>query len=510
MAAKTIVDLQNSSIFILLCLFSCLCYSFFFFKKRNSQGCDLPPSPPSLPIIAHLHLLLSPLLHKSLQKLSSKYGPLLYLRVFNVPIILVSSASIAYEIFKTQDENVSTRYLPTNEGSLFFGSSGFAIAPYGDYWKFVKKIFTTNLLGPQALERSRGIRAAEVNRFYLNLVDKATKNESVEIAEEAMKLITNSMCKMLIGKSFSEDEEKVRGLLDETDVMSKKFFLAAILREPLAKFGISLFEKDLASISHSYDEVLEKSLLECEEHNQSSELLAALLEACQGKTGEYKITRNHIKSLFVDFFIAGTSNSTNTIKWTMAEIFENPKILERLREEIDSVIKKTRLIQETDLPNLPYLQAVVKESLRLHPSSTLLLRNFQEGCKVRGFDVLEKTALVVNGYAVMRDPDVWEYPNEFKPERFLPSSRSFQEDETKEEVLKYLPFGSGRRGCPGSNLAYLSVGTAVGVMVQCFDWKIEGDKVNMEEVPRTMTSTMAHPLKCTPRLRNVKPLISIV
>ncbi|KAG5378782.1 hypothetical protein IGI04_026624, partial [Brassica rapa subsp. trilocularis] len=464
MAATFIVDFGNGFIFIILCLISFLCYYFFFKKPNDSQDCDLPPSPPSLPIIGHLHLLLSLLVHKSLHKLSSKYGPILYLRVLNVPILLVSSASIAYEIFRAQDMNVSTRNLPTNEGSLFFGSSGLATASYGDYWKFIKKLITTKLLGPQALERSRGVRADEVNRFYLNLVDKATKKESVEIAEEAMKLISNSMCKMLMGKS--DHAEKVRGLVAETDVLSKKFFLAAILRKPLSKLGISVFEKGLASISSRYNEVLEKSLVEYEEeHNQSC------------KTAEYKITRNHIKALYVDLFVASTDTSTNTIQWTMAEIFNNPKILARLREEIDSVVEKTRLIQETDLPNLPYLQAVVKEGLRLHPPVPLVLRSFQEGCKIGGFDVLEKTKLVVNSYAVMRDPDVWEYPEEFKPERFLPSSRSYQE----EVLLKYIPFGSGRRGCPGSNLAYLSVETAIGVMVQCFDWKIEGDEVNMEE-----------------------------
>lgn len=405
--------------------------------------------------------------------------------------------------------NVSTRNLPTNEGSLFFGSSGLATASYGDYWKFIKKLITTKLLGPQALERSRGVRADEVNRFYLNLVDKATKKESVEIAEEAMKLISNSMCKMLMGKS--DHAEKVRGLVAETDVLSKKFFLAAILRKPLSKLGISVFEKDLASISSRYNDVLEKSLVEYEEdHNQSCEMLDVLLEACQGKTAEYKITRNHIKALYVDLFVASTDTSTNTIQWTIAEIFNNPKILERLREEIDSVVEKTRLIQETDLPNLPYLQAVVKEGLRLHPPVPLVLRSFQEGCKIGGFDVLEKTKLVVNSYAVMRDPDVWEYPEEFKPERFLPSSRSYQEDEMKEEVLKYIPFGSGRRGCPGSNLAYLSVEIAIGVMVQCFDWKIEGDEVNMEEARGTLTLTMAHPLKCIPLLRDLNPLPSIL
>ncbi|CAF1970640.1 unnamed protein product [Brassica napus] len=440
MAATFIVHFENGFIFIIICLFSFLCYYFFFKKPNDSQGCDLPPSPPSLPIIGHLHLLLSLLVHKSLHKLSSKYGPILYLRVLIVPILLVSSASIAYEIFRAQDMNVSTRNLPTNEGSLFFGSSGLATAPYGDYWKFIKSS------SPQSSSDLRPSRGHEASA-------------------------------------------RMRCLI-------KEVFLGGYLAQAAFEARDRSFQKDLVSISSRYNKVLEKSLVEYEEdHNQSCEMLDVLLEACQA---EYKITRNHIKALFVDLFAANTDTSTNTIQWTMA------KILERLREEIDSVVEKTRLIQETDLPNIPYLQAVVKEGLRLHPD-----RTFQEGCKIGGFDTLEKTKLVVNCYAVMTDPDVWEYPEEFKPERFLPSSRSYQEDEMKEEVLKYIPFRSGRRGCPGSNLAYLSVETAIGVMVQCFDWKIEGDEVNMEEARGTLTLTMAHPLKCTPLLRDLNLLPSI-
>lgn len=113
----------------------------------------------------------------------------------------------------------------------------------------------------------------------------------------------------------------------------------------------------------------------------------------------------------------------------------------------------------------------------------------------------------------MRDPYLWEDPEEFKPERFLlasPRSGGQEDEMIKEEVLKYIPFGSGRRGRPGSNLAYLSAGIAIGVMVQCFDWKIEGDKVNMEEARGTMMVAMAHPLKCTPLLRYPNRLPSLV
>ncbi|CAH8261968.1 unnamed protein product [Arabidopsis lyrata] len=397
---------------------------------------------------------------------------LLHLRIFSVPIILVSSASVAYEIFKLHDVNVSSRGVAAIDESLLFGSSGIVNAPYGDYWKFMKKLIATKLLRPQSLERSRGIRNEELMR-------------------------------MSMGRSFSEENgeaEKVRGLVDESYALTKKMFLAALLRKPIKKFGISLFEKEIMGVSDRFDELLERILVEhnekLHEEHQGTDMMDVLLAAYGDENIEYKITRNHIKSFFVELFVGGTDSSVQTTQWTMAEIINNRNVHERVREEIDSVVGKTRLIQETDLPNLPYLQAVVKEELRLHPPGPLLVRTFQERCEIKGFYIPEKTTLVINAYAVMRDPDSWEDPDEFKPERFLSSSSG--KDEEKEQAFKYLPFGGGRRGCPGGNLAYIFVGTAIGVMVQYFDWKIKGDKVNMEETYEGMNLSMVHPLKCTP------------
>ncbi|XP_020887921.1 cytochrome P450 705A5 [Arabidopsis lyrata subsp. lyrata] len=487
-----IIEYQNYFIFVLLCFFSLLFYPLFFKKPKDSQGgFDLPPSPPSLPIIGHLHLLLSTLTHKSLQKLSSKYGPFLHLRIFNVPVIFVSSASVAYEIFRAHDVNISFRGNPPVKESLLVGSSGFFTAPYGNYWKFMKKLMVTKLLGPQALQRSRGIRADELERFYKHLLDKARKNESIEIGKEAMKLINNSICKMFMGRSCSEENgeaERVRGLVTESTALTKKIFMANMLHRHLKKLGISLFKKEIMGVSCRFNEVLERILEEYEEK---------LGAAYRDKNAECKITRNHIKSLFVDLVVAGTDTSRHATQWTMAEIINKPAILDKLREEIDSVVGRTRLVQETDLPSLPYLQAIVKEGLRLHPPGPLFARTAREGCRVGGFYVPQNTPLVVNAYAMMRDPDTWEEPNEFKPERFLGSGK----EEEREHGLKYIPFGSGRRGCPGVNLAYILVGTAIGVMVQCFDWKIKGDKVNMEEARGALVLTMAHPLKCIPVAR---------
>lgn len=210
----------------------------------------------------------------------------------------------------------------------------------------MKKLITTKLLGPQALERSRGIRGDEVKLFYSNLLDKAMRKERVDIGEEAMKLTNNSMCKILMGRVCVEDAEIVRGLVAKTDSLTKKLFLASVLRRPLEKLGISLFKKELMGVSSMFDEVLERYLVEHEkkQEEQGGDMMDVLIEAYRDENAEYKITRNHIKSSLVDLFIAGSETTSNSIEWTMAELINNPKSHEKLRGEIDLIVGKTRLI----------------------------------------------------------------------------------------------------------------------------------------------------------------------
>ncbi|CAH8382298.1 unnamed protein product [Eruca vesicaria subsp. sativa] len=494
---------ENGLTLILLSIFSTF-FLFAFFLKKPKKVFDLPPSPPSLPIIGHLHLLFTTSLHKSFQKISFKYGPLLHLRIFNVRILLVSSASLAYEIFKDHDMSISSHGPIGIDECIVFGSYGFLKAPYGDYWKFMKKTITTKVLGPQALERSRDLRAVEIERFYRDLLDKAMKKESVEIGEEALRLVSSVLGKMSLGRSFSE-EERVSEFSGEIAALTQKIFLQQVLRKPLEKIGLSPpFKKEVMDASYKFEELLEKIIVKYEEEkDQGSELMDTLLAACGNEDAEYKICRSHIKALLAELFFGAGDTSSKSTQWAMAEILNNHKIFERLREEIDSVVGKTRLIQEIDLPKLPYLQAVIKESLRLHPPGALLPREFEQGCKIGGFYIPKGTSLVINAYAVMRDADSWKDPDEFKPERFLG-----EEDARREHVLNYLPFGAGRRGCPGSNIAYILGGITIGVMVQCFDWKIEGDKVNMEEATGRALLALAHPLNCTPLPRTLNLLPS--
>lgn len=199
--------------------------------------------------------------------------------------------------------------------------------------------------------------------------------------------------------------------------------------------------------------------------------------------------------------MAGTDTSSAAMQWAMAELLNRPEAFHKLREEINAVVGPNRLVKESDVQNLPFLRAVIRETLRLHPSAPLIIRECAEDCMVNGSLVKAKTRVLVNVYAIMRDPELWANPDEFMPERFLESSGEKigeHQMEFKGQNFRYLPFGSGRRGCPGASLAMLVMHAAVGALVQCFDWKVkDGEKIDLS-TGSGFAAEMATPLACYP------------
>lgn len=187
----------------------------------------------------------------------------------------------------------------------------------------------------------------------------------------------------------------------------------------------------------------------------------------------------------------------------MAEIMNNPGVLKKIKAEVEAVVGTTRLVKESDVPNMPYLQAVVKEVLRLHPTAPLALRQSAEDCSINGYDVKGQTRTLINVYAIMRDPEAWVNPEDFIPDRFLLDGEINGGDESvmikmDGSDFRYIPFGFGRRGCPGASLALTVMQVTIATLVQCFEWKIKGeDKVNMEE-GSSFSAGLAKPLVCYP------------
>lgn len=209
-----------------------------------------------------------------------------------------------------------------------------------------------------------------------------------------------------------------------------------------------------------------------------------------------------------DLLIAGVDTTSATIQWAMVELFNHPDVLGKLREEIDATVGSTRLINESDIPNLPYLQAILKETLRLHNPGPLLRRKCNTDCQISGYDVKAGTKILINAYAIMHDPHTWHDPERFIPERFGDGNAAADhhgqagEMELKGQDFRFLPFGSGRRACIGLAHAAIVMHTTIGALIQCFEWRVKDDEKMDIKMVTGYSGAMAHSLVCFPARRS--------
>ncbi|MED6130391.1 hypothetical protein PIB30_000901 [Stylosanthes scabra] len=474
--------------------------------SNSSSGKKKLPSPPSLPIIGHLHLVGS-VIPKSFESLAKLYGPLIQLRLGASTCILVSNAQVAREVMKTHELNFC--YRPNFGSSEYFLYKGsyFITAPYGPYWRFMKKLCVTQLLSSSQLGRFMHIREQEIKKLLKSLMVCSEEGRECDLGFELTTLTNNILCRMAMSTTCFEndDAEEIHGFVKEFLEVGAKLSIGEVFG-PLGKLDLFGYGKKLGKIVGKFDCILERIMEEhehgdgCDDEEETTmDMMDILLRVYRDPNAQVRLTRNDIKAFFLDIFLAGTDTSSVALQWSMAEILNHPTILKKLKAEIDGVVGSTRLVNESDVPNLPYLQAVVKEVLRLHPTAPFALRQSAEDCIINGFHVKAQTRTLVNVYAIMRDPQSWHNPQDFIPERFLDADQA-NDDTIKTSVndFRYIPFGFGRRGCPGSSLALTVIQATIAALIQCFEWKIKGgDKVNMEE-GSSFSAGLAKPLLCYP------------
>ncbi|XP_047339075.1 cytochrome P450 93A3-like [Impatiens glandulifera] len=491
-------------IFILVIFLISLISLWTFFRPRAT---GVLPGPLALPIIGHLHLL-APLPHQALHKLSTKYGPIMQLFLGSVPCIVASSSEAAKDFLKTYESSFSNRPESFAVDYLTYGSQDFSFAPYGPYWKFIKKLCMSELLGGRTLDLLAPVRREELRTFLDRVTKNARSGKAIDLGGELVRLTNNVISRMVMSERCSEKEDEageVRKLVQEMAELTGKFNLSDFIWF-LKKVDLQGFGKRLKDVRHRFDGMMERIIREHEEarglrkndHDQAKDLLDIMLDISEDEKSEMKLSRENIKAFVLDIFAAGTETSAITTEWAMAELINHPDIMKRAQEEIDLVVGKDRLVEESDIHSLHYLRAIVKETLRLHPTGPLIVRESNESCQVHDYHIPTKTRLFVNVWAIGRDPRHWVNPLEFKPERFLGEEGKKQID-VRGQHFELLPFGSGRRGCPGTSLALQVVQTSLAAMIQCFEWEVDGGKgsVNMEEGVG-LTLPMAHPLVCVP------------
>ncbi|XP_038697127.1 cytochrome P450 93A2-like [Tripterygium wilfordii] len=500
------------------------CYCFLFFISvivsfvvigpiikliNDSNKLRLPPSPPALPIIGHTHLL-SSRLPEALKTLAYRYGPIMRIQMVNTTYVVVSAAITAEEILKTHDIVFSSKFCPGTTQHNIYGGLSFINSTYGKYWRFVKKLCMTKLFAGSQLKQFIHIREQETLKLLKSLEKKSKDGEPCDLSVELETLTQNIICRMAIGRRCLENPDQameIRRLVKDIVERAAKFYFIEVYG-PLKKFDIFGNGMKLRLATWRYDELAEKIMKEYEKEEddkmkssrtEEKDVMDILLETYKDPDAEVKLTRGHIKCFFMDMFLAAVDTTTSATQWTVAELFNHPQVFKRLRDEIDSVVGSKRLVEESDIPSLPYLQAVIKETLRLHPPGPLLRRQCFEDMKVNGYDIKAGTKIFINVYAIMRDPSMWIEPDKFVPERFLDNSTKVMD--LKGHNYSFLPFGSGRRACLGSSHASFVMHVTVGALVQCLDWKFEGGgKVDIETV-KIYSGAIAHSLICYPTAR---------
>ncbi|XP_002988182.2 cytochrome P450 71A1 [Selaginella moellendorffii] len=465
-------------------------------RLRNSKRPPLPPSPPSKLITGHLHLL-DQLPNQSLYKLAKIYGPLIQLRLGVVPVVVASTAEMAREFLKVNDSVCASRPRMAAQKIITYNFTDIGWAAYGAHWRQLRKICTLELFTHRRMQETAKVRARELADTMAGIYrDRET---SINMNTRIFSLTMNVINQMVMRKKpFSgSDTTEAREFID---LINGVFMVWGAFNIGDYIPGLSIFDFQgyigMAKVLHKkLDHLLDKVI---EEHIQrrmakSDEppdfvdvLLALTLE--DGS----KVSHKTIKGIIVDMIAGGTDTAAVTIEWALSELMRKPHILKKAQEEMDRVVGRDRVVDESDLPNLPYLECIVKEALRLHPSVPILRHESIEDCVVAGYRIPKGTGIMINVWAIGRDSATWENPMEFDPDRFISAGNTL---DVRGNHFDLIPFGSGRRMCPGMPLGISMLQMSLGRFIQCFDWGLPPEMKSAEEIDMTETFGLTVPRK---------------
>eukprot|EP01018_Ginkgo_biloba_P040803 Gb_00367 [translate_table: standard] len=487
-----------------------LLVAWIFFKSRHGssdQKLKLPPGPRPLPIIGNLHML-GKLPHRKLRELSKKYGPIMFLRLGSVPTVVASTPEMAKEFLKTHDLNFASRPATCAGKYVTYNSTDVGFAPYGPYWRKMRKVCMLELLSAKRIESMKFIREEEIAVMRERIMKQCGVNGSnpVNVSKVVSTYATDIICRMAFGRKYSEetltDSRGFKIMIQEVFYVGGEVNIGDFIPylEWMDLQGLRRRQKHIHKV---FDDFFEKIIQEHVENKSRDhrDFVDVMLQLSEDNTMDIEITRDNIKAVILDMLSAGTDTSSATLEWAMSELLLNPSMMKKAQDELQSVVGLNRMVEESDLPQLEYLQVVVKETLRLHPPGPLLIpHEAREDCVVAGYNIPKKARIIVNVFAVGTDPNSWEDADMFKPERFIGSPIDI-----KGQDFEVIPFGSGRRGCPGQPLGTTVVEYALATLLHCFDWRLpdgmKAEDLSMAEEFGLSTPRTVHLLAVpTPRL----------
>ncbi|TVU34061.1 hypothetical protein EJB05_15886 [Eragrostis curvula] len=449
--------------------------------RAREQQLNKLPSPPGLPVIGHLHLVGS-LPHISVRELAAKHGRdgILLLRLGSVPSIVISSAAAAEAVLRTHDHVFASRNRSTVTEILFYGSSDVAFAPHGEHWRQVKKISTTHLLSNKKVRSYRGAREQEVRLVMAHILEAALAGTTFDLSTMFYSFLNNIICHAVFGRFFKEGgrgRNKIFQELVEQNALLLGGFNIEDYFPNLVRLNIvkRLVCAKVHKVHKMWDDLLNKLI---EEHEikpasqvdtEESDFIDVLLSIQQ----EYQLTKDHIKAQLVVMFQGGIDTASGVLDYAMVKLMQNPHLLTKLQNEVRMVVPPGKeMVTEDDLDGMAYLKAVVKETLRLHGPAPFLLPHFSMAdCVIEGYTIPSGIRIIINSMAISRDPNYWESAEEFIPERFMEGGSAAALDYKGNDYV-FVPFGSGRRKCPGINFAIPTVELMLANLMYHFNWEL--------------------------------------
>ncbi|WRX19217.1 Cytochrome P450 - like 10 [Theobroma cacao] len=457
--------------------------SFFYILSYISSRLDgrgkrrLPPAPRGLPIIGNLHML-GKLPHQALYHLAKVYGPMMSIRLGTVPAVVISSPRVAELFLKTHDTIFAGRPRIQVAQVFSYGFKGMAFAGYGSYWRSVRKLYNVQLLSVSKIESLAPMRREMVSLLVESLKKDAAAQKVVNLSEKLGALIEDMTLRMVIGH-MKYDQFNLKELVQEVTSLAGAFNLADYVPF-LGALDLQGLRPRIKAASGALDKALENIIDEHELkniHEQQKQqrdfvdLMLTMLNQPMNPHDDpmYIVDRTTIKAIIVDLITGGLDTTTTTIEWAVTELIRNPRAMQHLQRELQSFVGIYRTVEEIDLPKLTYLDMVVKETLRLHPVAPLLVpHESMEDTTIDGYYIPKKSRILVNVWAIGRDPDVWSNNvEEFFPERFIDSNIDLRGHD-----FELIPFGAGRRMCPGMKLGLTTVKFVLAQLVHCFDWEL--------------------------------------
>ncbi|KAM3360310.1 cytochrome 71D7 [Capsicum galapagoense] len=443
-------------------------------KKSNNQTKKLPPGPWKLPLIGNMHHIASGPPHHVFRDLAKKYGPLMHLQLGEFSSVVVTSSELAKQVLKTHDLAFASRPKLMAMDIVFYNRCDIAFSPYGEYWRQMRKICVMELLSAKNVRSFSSIRNEEAISLIDSIRSSSSSGSPVNFTESIIWFTSSMTCRSAFGQVLKEQDKFIK-LIGEVIRLAGGFDVADVF--PSYKFlhSLSKTKKKLLDVHRQVDSIVEDIINERKKNLATShkgddalgdeDLIDVLLRVKKDRSLEFPITNDNIKAIIIDMFGAGTETSSTTTVWAMAEMMKNPSVFAKAQAEVREAFRDNVTF---DVEELKYLKLVVKETLRLHPPVPLLtLRECMEETNLNDYTIPLKTKVMVNVWAIGRDPKYWDDAESFKPERFEQYSVDFNGNN-----FEYIPFGSGRRICPGISFGLANVYLPLAQLLYHFDWKL--------------------------------------